>query len=228
MATTAHIVLLGDSIFDNAAYVGGGPDVVAQLRQCLPSGARATLLAVDGAVVSDVERQLARLPADATMLVLSAGGNDALGEAHLLQQPTRTVADAVALLGEAQWKFAERYSALLDQIDETGIPSAGCTIYDGNFPPPQGPVITSALSLFNDAITRALFSRAKPLIDLSSCAMSRRTMPIRSNLPCAAARKLHGPSRGLPPPEVSTDRLCGASPSAHTEEPAARTAAGST
>jgi len=27
-----HIVLLGDSIFDNAAYVAGGPDVVRQLR----------------------------------------------------------------------------------------------------------------------------------------------------------------------------------------------------
>ena len=28
-----HIVLLGDSIFDNAAYVAGGPDVVKQLRE---------------------------------------------------------------------------------------------------------------------------------------------------------------------------------------------------
>ncbi|MDP8949728.1 MAG: SGNH/GDSL hydrolase family protein, partial [Actinomycetota bacterium] len=28
-----HVVLLGDSIFDNAAYVGGAPDVVRQVRQ---------------------------------------------------------------------------------------------------------------------------------------------------------------------------------------------------
>jgi hypothetical protein len=27
-----HIVLLGDSIFDNGAYVNGGPDVVTQLK----------------------------------------------------------------------------------------------------------------------------------------------------------------------------------------------------
>jgi hypothetical protein len=33
-----HIVLLGDSIFDNAAYVASGPDVVRQLREILPSG----------------------------------------------------------------------------------------------------------------------------------------------------------------------------------------------
>jgi hypothetical protein len=45
-----HIVLLGDSIFDNGAYVSGGPDVVAQLRSRLPQGWEATLLAVDGAV----------------------------------------------------------------------------------------------------------------------------------------------------------------------------------
>jgi hypothetical protein len=34
-----HIVLLGDSIFNNAAYVAGGPDVVRQLRDVLPGGA---------------------------------------------------------------------------------------------------------------------------------------------------------------------------------------------
>lgn len=28
----AHIILLGDSIFDNGVYVPGGPDVVKQLR----------------------------------------------------------------------------------------------------------------------------------------------------------------------------------------------------
>jgi hypothetical protein len=27
-----HIVLLGDSIFDNGAYVNGGPDVVTRLK----------------------------------------------------------------------------------------------------------------------------------------------------------------------------------------------------
>ena len=46
----SHIVLLGDSIFDNAAYVRGGPDVVTQLRELLPRGWQATLAAVDGAI----------------------------------------------------------------------------------------------------------------------------------------------------------------------------------
>ena len=29
-----HVVLLGDSIFDNGAYTQGGPDVITQLRGC--------------------------------------------------------------------------------------------------------------------------------------------------------------------------------------------------
>src|SRR5688572_7849286 len=45
-----HIVLLGDSVFDNAAYVAGSPDVVRQLREIVPPGWRATLQARDGAV----------------------------------------------------------------------------------------------------------------------------------------------------------------------------------
>src|SRR5215218_670055 len=51
-----HVVLLGDSVFDNAAYVSGGPDVVTQLRGRLPSGWSATLAAVDGAVTASVPR----------------------------------------------------------------------------------------------------------------------------------------------------------------------------
>jgi len=40
-----HVVLLGDSIFDNKAYVGDGPDVITQVREALPDGWTATLAA---------------------------------------------------------------------------------------------------------------------------------------------------------------------------------------
>ena len=49
-----HIVLLGDLVFDNGAYIGKGPDVVTQLKAVLPTGGKATLLAVDGSVTSGV------------------------------------------------------------------------------------------------------------------------------------------------------------------------------
>src|SRR4051794_29926554 len=64
-----HVVLLGDSIFDNKSYVGHGPAVIDQVRSQFPGGWKATLLAVDGAVARGVVSQAARLPADATHLV---------------------------------------------------------------------------------------------------------------------------------------------------------------
>ena len=73
-----HIVLLGDSIFDNAAYVDGGLDVIKQLKSILPKDCQATLLAVDGSVTTDVLSQIPKIPASATNLIVSVGGNDGL------------------------------------------------------------------------------------------------------------------------------------------------------
>ena len=161
-----HVVLLGDSIFDNAAYVAGAPDVVRQLRGELPEDWSATLLAVDGAVTDSVHRQVERVPGDASLSVVSAGGHDALGQSYLLQQRVSSIGEAVGRLADAQAAFAERYERMADAVVATGRPVALCTIYDANFPPPEGRVITSALALFNDAITRAAFARGLPLIDL--------------------------------------------------------------
>ena len=46
-----HVVLLGDSVFDNAAYVAGGPDVADQLRGISAGEFDVTLAAVDGSTV---------------------------------------------------------------------------------------------------------------------------------------------------------------------------------
>ena len=162
----SHLVLLGDSIFDNGAYVRGGPDVVRQLRAVLPEGWRATLLAVDGATTRDVRAQLARLPADATHLVLSAGGNDALGSSGLLYSPARIVGEAVAMLAEAQHGFDVDYRDMLAHVLATALPTALCTVYDTPSSAPDHRVIKAALSLFNDRITRAAFANGLPLIDL--------------------------------------------------------------
>ena len=80
-----HIVLLGDSIFDNGVYVPGELAVIEQLRSEMPDAWEATLLAVDGDVTSDIRSQLKNLPTNASDCVISSGGNDALGHAH---QPT--------------------------------------------------------------------------------------------------------------------------------------------
>lgn len=79
-----HIVLLGDSIFDNASYTKGEPDVVGHVRGMLPNDCSASLLAVDGSTTGDVEDQLASLPKDVSRAVVSVGGNDALLNADIL------------------------------------------------------------------------------------------------------------------------------------------------
>jgi len=73
-----HLVLLGDSIFDNGVYVQRGqPAVIDQLKaQIKDHGWKATLLAVDGHVLSHIADQLRNLPKDATHLFISIGRID--------------------------------------------------------------------------------------------------------------------------------------------------------
>lgn len=161
-----HIILLGDSIFDNGVYVPGEPDVVTQLCGRLPEGWTATLLAVDGAATGSVAAQVSRIPADATHLVVSVGGNDALGESHILGSGARTVGEAVLMLADAQERFARKYSEMLRSVLSAELPTALCTIYDTPSSAPNHRAIRTALSLFNDVITRAAFREGLPLIDL--------------------------------------------------------------
>src|SRR5215207_2930013 len=127
MREHGHVVLLGDSIFDNKSYVNGGPDVVAQLRDELPRGWEASLLAIDGDVTSGVVAQLRSLPRNATHLVVSAGGNDALGFGYLLQEPAGSVAEALSMLGRAQDAFTASYAAMIEAVAAVGLPTAVCT-----------------------------------------------------------------------------------------------------
>jgi lysophospholipase L1-like esterase len=162
----SHIVLLGDSIFDNGRYVPGEPDVVEQLRSALPGGWSATLLAVDGAVTSGVAGQLTRLPRDATHLVISVGGNDALGASWILGRRVSSVAEAVEVLAQAQEGFAAAYAKMVGAVAALGLPTALCTIYDTPTTAPDQRIIRTALAVFNDVITRAAFGNRLALIDL--------------------------------------------------------------
>ena len=162
-----HIALLDDSIFDNAAYVAGGPDVVRQLRDILPSGWRATLNALDGAVIADVPQQLQKLPRDASHLVVSVGGNDALGQANLLDRNVRSMAEALELITGVRERFRLAYARMLDQVLERQLPLAACTIYEPRFPEPlRRSLAATALTALNDAITREAFARNVDCIDL--------------------------------------------------------------
>jgi hypothetical protein len=162
-----HVVLLGDSIFDNAAYVGTDPDVVRQVRQMLPEGWRATLNARDGSVIADIPSQLRALPPDATHLVISIGGNDALLQSGVLQEAADSVADAIGKLAAVRESFQRAYAAMLEHALTRGLPTAVCTIYEPRYPEPWlRRAAATALTLLNDAITREAFARGPTLIDL--------------------------------------------------------------
>jgi hypothetical protein len=162
-----HVVLLGDSVFDNAAYVAGGPDVVTQLSAALPPGWSATLGAIDGAVARDVERQLARVPHTATHLVVSAGGNDALGHTDILERRAGSVAEVLDLLADIGASFEDRYRKMLRRVLELDLPTTVCTIYNGRLPDPAVQRRAStALTVFNDAILRSAFEAGVGVVDL--------------------------------------------------------------
>src|SRR4051812_47373149 len=76
-ATMKHVALLGDSVFDNAAYVGSGPDVARQLRS-LAQGFEVTLLARDGATIAEIHSQTQSIDRAISHVLVSIGGNDAL------------------------------------------------------------------------------------------------------------------------------------------------------
>jgi lysophospholipase L1-like esterase len=162
-----HIVLLGDSVFDNAAYVRGGADVVTHLRRLMPSDWKATLAAVDGSVVLDVPRQLESVPDDATHLVVSTGGNDALTNAGILGEYAQSFAEVLGRLADVAEVFEDDYRRMLDALRAEGKPAAVCTIY---YPRMEDARVqrlaVAALATFNDVITRAAFESGLPLIDL--------------------------------------------------------------
>ena len=162
-----HVVLLGDSVFDNAAYTGGAPDVVRQVRRLLPDGSRATLGAVDGGTTGDVRDQVRHLPADATHLIVSAGGNDALGYIDFLGAPARSTAEALLELANIAAEFEGSYQGMLTEVLAYRLPTAICTIYYPRFPDPDlQKIAVTALTVFNDCIIRAAFTHGIPLLDL--------------------------------------------------------------
>jgi hypothetical protein len=164
MTAMPHLILLGDSIFDNAAYVGGGPAVIDQVRQSLPAGWQATLLAVDGDTTAEVPQQLQRLPIDATYLVLSVGGNDALACLPQIEGPASSVKQGLVTLHRIKTSFEVSYGTLIKTLLTLNKPLMVCTIYDAI--PGLPPELITALSVFNDVILREAIQHCLPVLDL--------------------------------------------------------------
>ena len=161
------IVLLGDSIFDNAAYVGPGEEVASKLEAILPPNQPVVLAARDGAIIGGVAAQLRDVPEDATHLFVSAGGNDALRQASVLRQPVRSVGEAMAAIAAIRDRFSADYRAMLDALAGLGRPIGIATIYEAQLPDAtERRLANTALGVLNDVITREAARRRLPLLDL--------------------------------------------------------------
>lgn len=162
-----HIILLGDSIFDNAAYTQGNPDVISQLRLKLPENWNTTLKAIDGNCINDVYAQLENLPPDASHLFISVGGNDALSCQDILDQQVASSSEVFSNLADLSKQFEQQYQKLLQKVLSIGLLTTTCTIYNPSFPDEMyQKIAVTALTIFNDAIIRQAFQAGIPLIDL--------------------------------------------------------------
>lgn len=164
MTTTPHLVLLGDSIFDNGVYVPDGTPVIEHVRRRLSSSWQVTLLAVDGNITIDVARQLTRLPQDATHLAISVGGNDALRASGILLRPVRNAEELMRELSAAQSEFQADYREMLRAVLALELPTMVCTIYDAI--PGMQRWELAALCFFNDVILREAAVARLPIVDL--------------------------------------------------------------
>lgn len=162
-----HVVLLGDSILDNRAYVGSEPPVIAQVQGLLPGSWKATLLAVDGSIAAQVVDQLRGLPPDATHLVISAGGNNALLNSDVVTMPVANAAEVFMRMREIARDFEEEYRIMVEAALARGLPITLCTVYNPNMPDQQvQQLMVAGLVVFNDVILRTAFRHGLTVIDL--------------------------------------------------------------
>ncbi len=161
-----HIVLLGDSVFDNRRYVGDSPDVITYLRQMLPEGYTASLYAVDGDKILDIKTQIRNTPEDVTRFFISVGGNDALENIHLLSDDSLTGPETLKQLAQQADSFYGKYSQAIDAVLKYNRPTYLFTIYNGDLDENIKVAAKAAVSVYNDRIYSAANKRKIPVVEL--------------------------------------------------------------
>ena len=179
-----HIILAGDSIFDNGVYVPGEPDIANQVESLIDPNEQVTLLAIDGDITTGVAAQLKQLPDDATHLFVSVGGNDALHVLHTLQNQVSSVAEVFLHFHRIRKEFDRKYQTMLSNALSYNLPTTVCTIYKpclshrnavrllgyveggGLSNDEQQKITNTALPIINDVIFEGAIKAGLPVIDL--------------------------------------------------------------
>ena len=168
-----RVVLLGDSIIDNGAYVGAGePDVGDQL-QALLTNHLVEKRAVDGSVTRDVFDHQCNELKDRDLVIISTGGNDALGYKFQMLETEQSASPRSVLV--ALWDIREQYRrdfvALLDRVSSGPNRILVCTIYNPAFHSngmelAEQRAAESALSAFNDVIQQEARVRRMDVLEI--------------------------------------------------------------
>lgn len=188
-----HVALLGDSTLDNRRYTNGGPAVVDQLEAILGDGHSVTLLAVDGDTTRQVPERLSRVPKEASHLVLSVGGNDALEYIDLLGRPAASVSEAITVVSVAVEQFDRNYRACLREVLALDRPTIVCSIYNGGFPEPLSN--GSSPRPFASSMTRSCRQPPTPHAP-SSISDASATIPMTTGIPSSRTPQVAERSRG--------------------------------
>ena len=123
MTKQGHILILGDSVFDNTVYIGKHEkDGEARMLDALPNYHQ-TFLALDGHITKHVIDFQTKYIKDAVLqngpitdLVMSIGGNNLLKEASLLGVKTKDAMGGLSLFRKIQEQFSKDYSKMLLSI----------------------------------------------------------------------------------------------------------------
>ena len=173
------VLVLGDSTLDNGAYVGLlGRSLKSHLKELLEDWT-IDFRALDGAVCADVsQNQLRGEAGDFDAVVVSVGGNDALGHLHLLEDTERRrLIEHGLMLADIQDTFRADYRQVLDAADGDGCPILVLTIYRARFhldgmPADLGRAANALLSLFNDVIQEEGLARRHDILDVRHICVS--------------------------------------------------------
>ena len=154
-------------------FAPGEPCVSEQLAKHLP-GCAIDMRATDGATTRDVlARQLNGL-AKAGMIVLSAGGNDALGHIEFLDKDFKTTSrEALVKLQNIRQGFQQIYASLLKKLRQQNNNILVLTIYNPKFSEhgmelEDELAAEAALSIFNDVIQQTAHTHDCAVLDIRS------------------------------------------------------------
>lgn len=163
------LVLLGDSILDNAPYTRPEADTTEHLERLLGSPWQVERLARDGAVMAGMRHQIERLAPRPDAAVLSIGGNDVVAHIDLLDRPASRSSEALEELLEIAEAFEKRYEAIAAAVAERSERTLLCTIYEVQLEPSSYAELARVpLAVLNDRIVRVGARLGLDVLDLRS------------------------------------------------------------